>query len=992
MTKIFDYCENTSLLFIQQPYNALSSFGFLLVAYLLYRRFHSTDLYQQKNFRNLICLSAIIALGSFIWHTHLAIFTFALDVIPIFLFLILYQWAWYGRYTVLLNHQRAALIFVMLLVMGSFTQVYESYFLQRANAFIPVALWLLWTAQWVKKREPYLARCQIIAAILIIAAIVMRSIDVPVCELAKHGTHQFWHLLCAAGLYMSLHGWRRNESMKSGLIWRRTKRILLGVLLLLVLLIGYFLSLVLVPLPEPTGIKDRLAMFPQEGLDFKSPTTIYFNDQQVPFIEAEDDADAAYAIGLVQAHLRLGQLEMARRLVHGRLSEIAGPIANPVDHTLRVIDFPKSAKQVVANFPPETKIWVDRYVQGINDYIAHSKELPYEFRLLNMKVEKWQPEDLIAIARLAGTDYTWLIWYTLMDYRESPEWAEIWNVMLDAGSGHTYEGGARNSTTRELNRKSFQLPAPNKRLGLMLDLMMSYAKLGSNSVVVGPGRSASGAPLIANDPHLGLNLPNLWMVAGIKSPSIHAVGMMAPGLPMLAFGRNEHIAWGGTNLHAANSDLYDVSKLPEKDFTWHEESLKTRFWFDGTARYRTTKYGPVITDAPLIPNAGNRTLALKWIGHGTSDEITAMLRVNQASNWEEFQAAFDNFAAPAQNFLYADTEGNIGRLTATMVPQRRNERPKDIFADREKFDKSWGRIINHNGLPSQFIPREGYLVSANDPTPPSNVLVGYFFSPPDRAERLKQIIEHTKLHDVESMMQLQKDVFSSTSLILRDVLLKKMESLGVRDGETVRLMREWDGNYRSDSRGALAYQAFLSGYARALYGALHANDELNAIERSAYFEDFLVQKTETAKDKTVAAAFRKGLVRAEELLEKYAVWGDVHRLHIKHMLSNIPVLGKRYVFDDLPTSGSRETVMKRAHGLIGDEPQGAYYGAQSRQVSDLADPNANYFVILGGQDGWLNSENFLDQATLWQRGEYMKIPLEMDLVRMSFKHKLEFND
>lgn len=767
-----------------------------------------------------------------------------------------------------------------------------------------------------------------------------------------------------------------------------TLRAIGGIVVLILLILGYLFSILLLPLPEPTGIKDRLAMFPQEGLDFKGPTTIHFNDQQVPFIEAAEDADAAYAVGLVQAHLRLGQLEIARRIVYGRLAEVAGPVATQVDHTLRVIDYPKSAKQVVANFPPETKLWAERYVQGINDYIAHSKELPYEFRLLNLKVEKWKPEDIIAIGRLAGTDYTWLIWYTLMDYRRSPEWAEIWNLMLDAGSGHTYQQGNRSTTTRELNRRSFQLPKVNPRLGYLLDVMQGYGKLGSNSVVVGPSRSASGAPLIANDPHLGLNLPNLWMVVGLKSPSYHAVGMMAPGLPVLAFGRNEHIAWGGTNLHGANSDLYDVSDLPDKDFTWHEETLKTRFWLDSTVRYRTTKYGPVITDAPLIPNAGGRTLAMKWIGHGLSDEITAMLRVNRAANWEEFQAAFDNFATPAQNMLYADTEGNIGRLTATMVPLRKNARPDDIFADRALFDKSWGRIINHNGLPSQFIPREGYLVSANDPTPPSSVLVGYFFSPPDRAERLKQIIEHTPLHDVETMMQLQKDVFSSTSLILRDVLLKKMESLGVRDGETVRLMREWDGNYRSDSRGALAYQAFLSGYARALYAALHAQDELDAIERSAYFEDFLVQKTETAKDKTVAGAFRKGLERAEGLLEKYAVWGDVHRLQLKHGLANIPLLSERYVFDNIPTSGSRETVMKRAHGLIGDEPEGAYYGAQSRQVSDLADPNANYFVILGGQDGWINSENFLDQATLWQKGEYMKIPLEMDLVRMSFKHKL----
>lgn len=768
-------------------------------------------------------------------------------------------------------------------------------------------------------------------------------------------------------------------------------RAVLLLLVLLLILAAYLATIVLTPMPAPTTTQQRIAMFPKEGLDFKHHVEIYFNKQQIPYINAEDDDDAAYAVGLVQAHLRLGQMEMARRIIYGRLSEVAGPVANSVDETLRVIDYPKAAKQVVANFPPETKRWVDRYVQGINDYITHSKELPYEFKLLGLKYEPWKPEDVIGIARLAGTDYTWLIWYQLVGYRDSPQWERIWNLMLDTGSGMTYEKDVkRRMITDELNDKSFTPQVPEK-LSVLIRLMESYGKLGSNSLVVGPQRSMSGSPLIANDPHLGLSLPNLWFVVGLHCPSYHVVGMMAPGMPVFGFGRNERIAWGGTNLHAANSDLYDVSDLAEKDFTWHDETIKNRFWLPRHFRYRSTKYGPVISDAPLLPKAGNRTLALKWMGHGTSDEITAMLMVNRATNWQEFENAMDNFSAPAQNMLYADVDGNIGRLAATMVPSRKNGRPKDVFADRSQYDATWGKIINHRGLPSQFIPREGYLVSANDPTPPSSSPVGYFFSPPDRAQRLRHLIEHRPEHDIDSLKAIQRDVFSASSLILRDVLIKKMESLGVHDGDVVRLMREWDGNYYSDSRGALAYEAFLSGYAKALYAKLHEKDELHALEKSAYFEDFLVQKTEAAKDEVVTKSFKKGLETAEDLLQKYQVWGDVHRLGLHHALSDIPLIGYRFDYGNIPTGGSRETVMKRAHGLIGDKPENAYYGAQSRQISDLSNPNANYFVLMGGEDGWLNSENFLDQAEFWKKDDYIQVPLDLAMVKMLFPYTLSFN-
>lgn len=772
--------------------------------------------------------------------------------------------------------------------------------------------------------------------------------------------------------------------MKKG--WRRAGYGVGGFFLLTLLLAGFLALTLLKPLPEPTTTAERIAMFPTSGLKLERPVTIYWNAQQVPFVDAKTDDDAAYALGMIHAHLRLGQMELARRLVYGRLSEIAGPVANPIDKTLRILDYPKSARAVYEAASPENRRWIDHFVAGINAYTAQMKDVPHEFKLFHLQREEWKPEDLYAVGRLAGTDYSWLVWFTLLKYRDSPKWETIWNVMLDAGSGRIYsKDRMRENITHELNRQSLEQKDADQ-LQVLMDMLWSSAELGSNSVVVDAAHSATGAPLIASDPHLGLTLPNLWFVAGVHSPSYNVVGMMAPTLPVFAFGRNAHIAWGGTNLHAANSDLYDISNVDEKRLTTHTETLNNRFWFPTEISYRTSPWGPVISDAPLIPKVGKKTLALKWVGHGMSDEISSMLEVNRAGNWREFNAAYANYAVPALNMLYADIDGNIGRISATQLPRRTEKTPKDIFSTLKDYDAAWGHVVGADALPSEFIPKEGFLVSANSPTPDGTVAVGYFFSPPDRTERLTDIVRHYGKMDIDRLKQMQQDVFSSSSLIVRDALLKRMKELGVEGCIATHTMRSWNGYYYADSRGALAYQAFVASFARALYAALGSKDELKALASSAYFDDFLLNKATQADDKTLRKVFVKAGKNADKLMRKYSVWGDVHRLEVKHVMANIPVLGERYVFGDLPAPGSRETVMKQAHGLIGNKPKGAFFGAQSRHISDMGDNNANYFVLLGGQDGWLNSANFFDQVSMWRTGEYMQVPLDVDEVKETFPY------
>ena len=505
-------------------------------------------------------------------------------------------------------------------------------------------------------------------------------------------------------------------------------------------------------------------------------------------------------------------------------------------------------------------------------------------------------------------------------------------------------------------------------------------------------RSATGGALIANDPHLGILVPNVWLIAGVKSPSCHAVGLMPPGLPVFAIGRNPHIAWGGTNLRAASSDLYDVGEVPESEIAERREPIGVRWWFDAEATVRETRWGPIVTDAPPLARFDLPPLALKWAGHEASDEIGAMLAVSRARGFAEFRAAFERFAVPGQNMLYADAEGNIGKAMAAWLPARPGP-PADIVLDTADHDASWGAMRTAANLPYSLNPKSGLLASANDRPPETDIPVGFFFSPDDRARRMAALIGSEGTVGVEDLKALQRDVHMSSSARLRDLFLSRLDDLGLTaaadaaGAEAIGRLRGWDGAYRPESLGAVAFEQFRSGFVSRFYVLLHGEEDGAAFAATRRATALLEEDIAAADDETLRAALAAGLRAAADGLDAFAGWGDMHRLGLAHPLSRLPLVGGRYRFAEEGVGGSSETLMKTAHASTAAR-HSVTYGSNARHVSDLSDPDENWFVLLGGQDGWFNSSTMLDQWELWRRGEYVRMPLTLPAVRASFPHAL----
>ncbi|WP_374448893.1 penicillin acylase family protein [Stella sp.] len=743
-----------------------------------------------------------------------------------------------------------------------------------------------------------------------------------------------------------------------------------GLIGLLALALGLFGCTALAP-PETT-VAARLAALPARGLALERPVAIRWNDHLVPWIEAETDGDLAFALGLVHGHLRGAQIQLLRLVARGRLSEVAGPFTTDIDHSLRILDFGRAAPEVVRRWPEETRTFVARFVDGLNHSVRHGPRPP-EAGLLGLDREPFTAEDLVAIGRLAGTDINWLAYFSLLAERGRPDFARLWQRTLQAGAGQSrLEGGGQ--------------------AALLGDILSGASRSGSNSMAVAARRSATGGALMANDPHLGLNLPNLWLVAGLRAPSFHAVGMMVPGLPFLAIGRSPNIAWGGTNLRAAASDLFDVAALPATEVRTTEVRIARRLWPDATRTVRTTPFGPIVTDSPLVPEQPG-PLALRWVGHEPTDEITALLRAARARDVAEFRDAFAGFGVSPQNMLVADRAGSIAHLYAATLPDRPGPPPDGPVLDAADpaATRPWVRLRDARDLPFTRDPEDGVLASANDRPPPEAGTLGWFFSDDDRVRRLRVRLAAVPRLAPADLALIQADTRSEKAAALAARLLDRIDRLpgGPPEPAFLAPLRGWDGDYRAEARAPVVFEFLLARLVPAVRaaGGREANGNPRGPESGWNFlTAFALADLDALPAERSGPLLRAAVAAAAQAAAPYPAWGDVHRLRAAHWLVNLPVVGGRFVAGRWPVGGSRETPMKTSHGLV-DGPHDATFGSMARHVSDMADPDANWFTLFGGQDGWLGSPAYADQIALWRTGRAIRVPLQAATVAAEFPHR-----
>jgi penicillin amidase len=719
--------------------------------------------------------------------------------------------------------------------------------------------------------------------------------------------------------------------------------------------------------PRPVTTAERLAAFPTRGLPLSRPVDIRWNDHQIPFVEAETDGDLAVALGMVHAHLRGGQIALMKRASQGRLAEIAGPMARDIDHMLRILDYGHAADTVIDRMPQDVRDFSEAFVTGVNAYHALERERPPEFALLGLRHEPYTLRDMWTIGRLAGSDINWVAYFGLLRERGTAGFAEAWARTLKAGANAT---------------ASF---AADSQQAALAALLTATGRTGSNSVAVAAARSATGSALIASDPHLSLSLPNLWVIAGMRSPGYHMAGLMVPGMPFVAVGRSLHIAWGGTNMRAASSDLYDVKAVPAAEIETREAVIRTRFWRRTRRRVRHTAFGPIISDAKMARSRPGDIIALRWIGHEPTDEITALLRAARATTPEDFRAAFAGFGVSAQNMIVAAADGRIGQVMAATLPVRTQFPPQDPVLDAADPATHWQGLVDAPVLPWSVDPPAGVLATANNRPTDTTVPVGFFFSPDDRVRRLYALLNAKDRLAPEDLIALQADTTSPDAGTLAQRLVTALRDAGLDPDHAgfVDRLAAWDGDYAAGSAGAPAFETLLYHLVPRVYGATSVEAIPRLMAQWNAITGFL------ADDLDALAPERRRQVLAESVglaaidSAPIVAWGDMHRMTVAHILGRLPVLGRFFTYGEYPTGGSRETPMKAAHGMVRGRHT-ATYGSMARHVADMSDPDASWVTLFGGQDGWLGSANAADQIPLWRERRPIRLPLRPETVAREF--------
>ncbi len=762
--------------------------------------------------------------------------------------------------------------------------------------------------------------------------------------------------------------------------------------------------------------------FPQtdgslEMKGLQNPVRIHRDAWGVPHIYAETLHDLVFAQGYVHAQDRLWQMDFSRRLVAGRLAEVAGAMAVPVDRWLRILGMRRVSEQEPALLDPETQDLLGAYSAGVNARIAE-RRFPVEFFLLGYRPEPWTPVDSLS-------------WSKMVAWGLSGNWeSELLRAEL------IERLGAQKAS--ELELEDLQ-PWPDGMSSIMQGyLAIDQAEaarllagptlkdgIGSNSWVIAGSRTASGKPILANDMHLPLTAPSLWYENHLCAGDFEVTGVSFPGVPFVIAGQNRHVAWGFTAGFADIQDLYQerLERTPDGKVRYaycgdwlgaevRHEQINVRAGKPVTEEVVITRHGPIIN--PLVQTFEiQHPLSLHWTALEPERTCLALVRMNAARSAGEFHAALADYASPVVNVVYADTQGNIGYDLAGRVPVRkRGDGRVPVPGWTDEFE--WIRCIPFDEMPHIENPPQGFIVTAN------NRIAGDDYAYPlgsdyviaDRARRISEMIISRETIDVDAVRAMQFDQVSHSARRIARAI-SRLESADPRITEIARLMRDWDGNMAVDSPAAAIHEIFMRqvipivlrdklGDLTERYAGKGPNPTLAEgsmwgfrswewFQRTLETPDspwFDLGNCENRDDILILA-----LKQTVEFLERACgpeisswSWGQLHHISFTHHLGRVRPLERFFSRGPYPVGGDGTTVWS-TFTSPDDSSEGAI-APPFRFIADLSNLEASLGLLAPGQSGQPGHPHYDDQVAAWFEGAYHPMLFNLEEIKRTARSTL----
>jgi penicillin G amidase len=712
----------------------------------------------------------------------------------------------------------------------------------------------------------------------------------------------------------------------------------------------------------------------------------------VAHIYASDQHDLFFAQGFVTAQDRLFQMELWKRAGEGRLAEILGASAVQRDINARRLRYRGAMEQEYRSYAPDAQPILQAFTAGINAYLTFlgrpgQPGVPLEFHLAGFAPEPWKPED--CLNRLAA--------YAMMANAAD----ELLHAQLVASLG-----AGRASELFHFDPDAKFDPAPGIDFtGLSPALLENVVGADkrihfpagtlqeSNNWTVSGALTASGMPLLANDPHRVIAEPSLRYIVHLVAPGWNVIGAVEPALPGVAAGHNEHIAWGFTIFGLDQQDLYIETLSPSDPRQYRtgngwsamreeRETIRVRGAPDVEVILHFTSHGPVVWED------GKRALALRWVGAepGTAGYL-ASLSVDRANDWQQFEDAMPRWKVPPENIVYADRAGNIGEHSTGLAPRRTTF--NGLLPVPATGEYEWSGFVPNAELPHSYNPATGFVATANQKTIPDGYAyaVGYEWAPPTRFERIREVLDGARATGhkltVADMEALQLDVVSLLARRLQALLHVAVESGAQASLPAARLLLNWDCALRAESPSAALYEVWTMQLRRAVtQRALPASAPDLMPAWSLYQVVLELSEPRPALFGPAAVATRNALM-LETLQAAYAglsaqqgadphgwSWGALHQAYFRHGLDGAP--GTRGLLDRGPIErpGDGDVVQATDYGDGSFEQTS---GASYREIFDLADWDNSVAINVPGQSGQPGSPHYDDLLPLWSSGRYFPL-------------------
>jgi penicillin G amidase len=741
----------------------------------------------------------------------------------------------------------------------------------------------------------------------------------------------------------------------------------------------------------------RKAVTPVDGTaqlpGLTAPVVVRRDALGIPHLEGSSSLDLMRAQGYVTAQDRLWQMDVMRRRALGELADAFGEGALRADQEIRTLGLNVASDEALGLLSPDLRAAVEAYADGVNAYItAHADALPIEFRLLRYGPRPWEARDTIAVGKLLALDL-----------------AKGWD-------SEAFRATVGDPLPPDVQEVLFPATFPHDRIlvgrdGAAPPLPVASdgdTARGSNNWVISGAHTATGRPLLANDPHLTLGVPSIWAAVHLSGGGLNVAGVALPGTPGVILGRNDHVAWGCTNVEDDSADLYVEEVSPDGLSTrtpdgWapvqvRQERILVREGTLSAARrtvdhpVRVTRHGPLI-------EIRARKYALGWTALRGAAELPAFALANRARGFEDFREAVRQFPGPSQNFVYADVDGHIAWYSAGRLPIRRGaggERPYRGAA----ADGDWMGLVPFEELPHLVDPPSGRIVTAN------NRLVGADYPyrvtrggiGPWRAAALFEALESRGGWTADDMVRLQAE---RLSIPHRDLARLLLETAGRHPGDAVwqdvaREMRGWDGRLEPGSRAAaLAAVTFRAVGTRAIGPRVKTSRFAEALtRRSVAIHRLLLERPPSWVppgdgdwDGVLKGAWSAAVadITARLGADRSAwTWGALNRMAVAHPLGRaIPPLNRLLSPPAVGVGGYSTTP-----NVLHITPAGSVEGPSMRFVADMADPDGTRLVNFMGQSGHPASPHYGDQLGLWVNVESPRLVMSPEAVAREARHTL----